>query len=122
LAKALRDLLAPEPLLPAPPATEADATRDAAWHALQREFANSGAQLREDFNAAIRKRVLSNAKNKAIPVDALCDWLAAQLEQAPLRPHPQLARLTPAAIEDAYLKSSRAPSSSSACACRRCWR
>ncbi|MFL6591426.1 MAG: UvrD-helicase domain-containing protein [Luteimonas sp.] len=108
LANALRDLLAPEPLLPAAPSDDACAARDGAWIALQAEFAASGARLREEFGAAIRKRVLSGARDKRIPVDALCDWLAAQSER-PLRAHPQLMLLTPAAVEAAYLPSSRAP-------------
>jgi len=108
LADALRTLLAPEPLLPeAPP--EACARRDAAWQALRREFAVAGDAVREELLTAIRTRVLSNARDKRIPVDALCDWLAVQTEPSPPRPHPELWRLTPGSIESAYLKSSRVP-------------
>jgi exodeoxyribonuclease V beta subunit len=81
---------------------------DHAWHALHAEFAANGEAVRGELLAAIRTRVLSGAKDKRIPVDALCDWLVAQAESAPLRPHPELWRLTPEAIEAAYLKSSRA--------------
>jgi len=55
LANALRDLLAPEPLLPAAPAGDACAARDDAWTALQAEFAASGVRLREEFNGAMRQ-------------------------------------------------------------------
>jgi exodeoxyribonuclease V beta subunit len=81
---------------------------DEAWQALLREFETNGEAVREELLAAIRTRVLSGAKDKRIPVDALCDWLAAQAESSPLRPHPDLWRLMPEAIEAAYLKSSRA--------------
>ncbi|WP_242164097.1 exodeoxyribonuclease V subunit beta [Lysobacter sp. M15] len=107
LADALRTLLAPEPLLPEAPA-DGCARRDAAWGALRAEFAVNGEAVREELLAALRTRVLSGAKDKRIPVDVLCDWLAAQAESSPLHPHPELWRLTPEAIEAAYLKSSRA--------------
>jgi exodeoxyribonuclease V beta subunit len=107
LADALRTLLAPEPLLPEAPA-DACARRDATWGALRTEFAANGEAVREELLTALRTRVLSGAKDRRIPVDALCDWLAAQAESSPLHPHPDLWRLTPEAIEAAYLNSSRA--------------
>lgn len=107
LADAIRAFLAPEPLLPPAP-VDACARRDAAWQALRVEFEASGEAVREELLAAMRTGVLSGAKEKRVPVDALCDWLSAQGDQAPLRPHPQLARMTPDGLANAYLKRARA--------------
>ena len=94
LAGALRDLLAPDPLLPPAPAGEPCATRDRAWRALRTSFRDTGAAARDALQAAVRERVLSGAKDKAIPFDVLWEWFAQAGDGAPLQPHPRLACLT----------------------------
>ncbi|HZX76012.1 exodeoxyribonuclease V subunit beta [Lysobacter sp.] len=109
LAEAMRTLLSPEPLLPLAPQNDAVAACARAWDALWQGYLETGEQARAELIEANRKRVLSSARDKAIPVDELFDWLAAQDGTQPLRAHPLLSRLTHAGLERAYLKSSKAP-------------
>ncbi|HZV24100.1 MAG TPA: exodeoxyribonuclease V subunit beta [Luteimonas sp.] len=105
LATALRDLLAPDPLLPPAPRGDACATRDRAWSALRACFLETGADARDALQAAVRDRILSGAKDKAIPFDVLWGWFAQAGDGAPAQPHAQLACLTRAWLQGICLKN-----------------
>ena len=108
LATALRDLLAPDPLLPPAPDSDACAARDRAWVALRACFLDSGAAARAALEAAARNRILSSAKDKTIPLALLWDWFAHADDSPPLQPHPQLACLSHDWLRNACLKDKQA--------------
>jgi exodeoxyribonuclease V beta subunit len=108
LATALRDLLAPDPLLPPPPGDDACAIRDRAWAALRRCFLDTGAEARDALEGAVRDRVLSSDKNKAIPFDLLWHWFAQASDDTPSHPHARLACLTQEWLRGICLKNKEA--------------
>ncbi|MCC8363126.1 UvrD-helicase domain-containing protein [Lysobacter sp. A6] len=105
LANLLRDLLPLEPLLPPPPGSEAIDARADAWRNVRGLFLAEGEATFEALRGAVATGVLSKAKNKAIPLDALWAWFSAQSDAPPHRTHPQLDRLTPAYLEEIVLRS-----------------
>ena len=105
LASALRDLLAPDPLLPPAPGGDACATRDRAWRDLRACFLETGAAARDALQAAVRDRILSGAKDKAIPFDVLWTWFAQAGDGLPSQPHTQLACLTRQWLQGICLKN-----------------
>ena len=108
LADALRDLLAQEPLLPPAPEGDAASARTEAWRALRGVFLAEGESSREALRAAVATNVLSKAKNKAIPIDALWHWFAAQSDAAPLRLPDELERLTRDWLDEICLRGQHA--------------
>jgi exodeoxyribonuclease V beta subunit len=93
LARAMPVLLSADPLLPPPPVGDACAERDARWRELHATFAQTGDEARSALQAAVRDRVISSAKDKAIPLDALWRWLGAGDSVSPVQAHAQLVRL-----------------------------
>ncbi|HKN79483.1 MAG TPA: UvrD-helicase domain-containing protein, partial [Lysobacter sp.] len=104
LAEDIRHLLAPEPLLPPAPGFDACGQRADAWRHLRRIFVAEGEASREALRQAVARRILSGAKDKTVPVEALWAWFGAQSE-APPRPHEELWRLTRDALRNICLKN-----------------
>jgi exodeoxyribonuclease V beta subunit len=109
LADAMRHLLAPEPLLPPPPAGDAGQARDRAWKDLRDTFQRDGDVAGELLRGLVAKGLISKAQNKAVPIDDLWSWFAAQSDATPLRTHPQLGRLTHDYLLDIGLRNYQAP-------------
>ena len=100
----LRVLLAHDRMLPVAP-DDAVARRDAAWRALRRALASDGDATRATLADATAKRVISSAKDKAVPLALLWGWFGAQADAPPLQPHPSLTRLTQSWLRDICLKN-----------------
>ena len=108
LGDALRELLPREPLLPPPPGPEAIERRADAWRAVRGIFLAEGAASFDALRAAVAGGVLSKAKNKAVPIDALWAWLSAQSDAPPHRTHEDLDRLTRAHLDEICLRGKHA--------------
>jgi exodeoxyribonuclease V beta subunit len=116
LAAALPALLAPEPLLPLPPAQAPADPRpalDAAWQAFRESFARHGEAAHDLIVAALRDKVLSGVKYKPDQVASLWAWLrtATAHEAAPSQWHERLDRFTRAALADGCNKGRQPPDS-----------
>lgn len=93
LADDMRHLLSQDPLLPPPPADDADARRTQTWLALRAAVAAHGEASFETLRGAATRGLLSKDKKKAIPIDVLQAWFAAQSDSPPV-PHARLDALT----------------------------
>ena len=102
LANAMVPLLAPEPLLPAPPA--AGMSLEDAWRQVREALAADGERFRAAIEQATASRVLSAAKDKIVPTAALWDWFAQQNASPPPAVPPQLAAITASGLRDRCLK------------------
>lgn len=105
LAKVLRDLLSPEPLLPPAPDTTASDPRpqlQGAWDAVRVAHAAHAAQATADLTDALGRKVLSGNKYRAATVEALWRWLQDAVRSAapPTLLNDKLDKLTPAALRD----------------------
>ena len=109
LARGLRDLLAPEPLLPPPPSSLAD-PRPAlaqAWQCVTAAHSTHGEAARAAIEHAIANAVLKSNEYKPYHVASLWQWLqaSAQVATAPLALHPKLHKYLPAVLEKGTLKA-----------------
>ena len=105
LAKALRDLLAPEPLLPPAPATVGADPRpslQATWDAVRTAHAEHAVQAAAEVAAALHAKTLSGNKYRAATVASLWHWLqdAVRSAQPPALLYDKLGKLTPGALLD----------------------
>lgn len=101
LAAAIPALLAPEPMLPSPPAQMPPDPRPAlqqAWQALQHTFHAHGAATRGRLLQAIAAKQLHNGQYKAEHVEGLWAWLQHATTASPDVPHPKLGKYRPDAV------------------------
>jgi exodeoxyribonuclease V beta subunit len=109
LARALRDLLAPEPLLPpSPPALIDPRPRLAqAWQRVCEAFTVHGEPACEVVGRAIADAVLKANEYKADHVVSLWQWLgkAVASPNPPSAAHPKLHKYLPAVLEKGTLKA-----------------
>ncbi|WP_368563015.1 exodeoxyribonuclease V subunit beta [Pseudoxanthomonas sp. UTMC 1351] len=109
LSRALRDLLAPEPLLPPSPPALVD-PRPAlaqAWQHVCEAFTVHGEPACEVVGRAIADAVLKANEYKADHVVSLWQWLrkAVASSNPPLAAHPKLHKYLPAVLEKGTLKA-----------------
>lgn len=100
LAKQMVPLLAPEDLLPHPPASPPDNAAgqvQAAWDGLRAAFARDGAQALADVLAAIDAEVLKKKEYKREDADSLWKWLRTTTADArpPADLHDKFHKYTP---------------------------
>ncbi len=109
LARSLRDLLGPEPLLPPAPVALVDPRPSLAqaWREVCARFAIHGEAARGRLDEAIAGAVLNAGQYKAEHAQSLWQWLqsAASAPMPPAAPHPKLHKYAPAALEKATLKA-----------------
>ncbi|MCI4568050.1 exodeoxyribonuclease V subunit beta [Lysobacter sp. CFH 32150] len=103
LADVMVQLVAPEELLPPPPATLPDdprPAREAAWQALRAAFETHGDEARAAVLAAIAGKTLSNAQYKPDHVAGVWAWLAqcSRATRTPTQWHAKCAKYTPDAL------------------------
>ena len=116
LASALRDLLAPDPLLPPAPTTIAPDPRPVlrgAWNDFQHSFSAHGEDARAVFAAAISGKVLHGSKYKPEHLDSLWTWLrtASAGDLPPDRWHDKLGRFSTRALREGCNKGKGPPHS-----------
>ncbi|MEJ1097486.1 MULTISPECIES: exodeoxyribonuclease V subunit beta [unclassified Pseudoxanthomonas] len=109
ISRALRDLLAPEPLLPPPPPALVD-PRPAlahAWRQVCESFTVHGEPACEVVGRAIADAVLKANEYKADHVVSLWQWLrkAVASPNPPSAVHPKLHKYLPAVLEKGTLKA-----------------
>ena len=110
LARALRDLLAVEPLRPPSPGQGLDDPRERIrqhWQALCERYADCGDSTRAALEEALQGGVLHGSQYKPEHVAALWAWLQrhAVAPQPPAEPHDKLHKYTPAALAKGTLKA-----------------
>ncbi len=109
LARALRDLLAPEPLLPRPPASLDDPRPSLAqaWRCVAVAHAAHGESARAEVELAIADAVLKSNEYKPDHVASLWQWLnaAARSAAAPAAPHEKLHKYVPDTLRKGTLKA-----------------
>jgi exodeoxyribonuclease V beta subunit len=105
LAKALRDLLAPEPLLPSPASSlpsDPLPRLQAVWTRVRELHAEQGARASAAITDALNAKVLNANKYRAATLETL--WQALQMAVQSAEPPPQLPekleRLTPDKLRD----------------------
>ncbi|UHQ20484.1 UvrD-helicase domain-containing protein [Lysobacter sp. KIS68-7] len=108
-ADAMRDMLAPEPLLPPPPRGDAEASRTDAWRHVRQVYLDTGADARETLLSQMARGQLSRDKRKGMPVDALWQWFDAQSDAPPTRTPAELVRLTRSGLDALAQRGARAP-------------
>ena len=114
LAAQMVPLLAPEPLLPAPPAVvpadadaDADAALSAAWAAVRAAFVDDGAAALAAVQAAIDDGVLKSSEYKRPDAMSLWAWLrgATSAAQAPREWHGKLHKYATATLRKGTYKA-----------------
>ncbi len=109
LQRALRDLLAPEPLLPLAPASLHDPRPELAraWTCLIAAYREHGDGARAALEQAIDAKVLNAGQYKREHVESLWQWLhnAVRADSAPGQPHAKLHKYVPGVLEKGTLKA-----------------
>jgi len=109
LAKGLRDLLAPEPLLPPAPSALADPgpALAQAWQCVAAAHVAHGEPARTAIEHAIANAVLKSNEYKPDHVASLWQWLQASAPAATAPPtlHPKLHKYLPEVLEKGTLKA-----------------
>lgn len=109
LARRLRDLLAPEPLLPPPPQRLADPRPQLmrAWAQVCDLFTVHGESACGKIDEAIADAVLNASQYKAEHASSLRLWLQSvtRSPSPPIELHPKLHKFIPAALEKGTLKA-----------------